>query len=142
MNDRRLLRLVVVALRVSLAASFLSAVGDRFGLWGPAGSGNVAWGSFDAFLDYTGQLFYYLPPAVIPVLGWLATVGEMVLAAGLLLGWRLRWFAIGSGLMLASFALAMTIAQGAELALSYSVWTSSAAAFMLAFVVVEKSVPD
>jgi hypothetical protein len=35
-----------VFLRLALAGSFLSAVADRFGLWGVYGSPNVAWGSY------------------------------------------------------------------------------------------------
>jgi len=30
--------------RIALGASFLSAVADRFGLWGPYGAKNVSWG--------------------------------------------------------------------------------------------------
>src|SRR5262244_2402672 len=32
--------------RFALGASFLSAVADRFGLWGPYGAKNVSWGNF------------------------------------------------------------------------------------------------
>jgi thiosulfate dehydrogenase (quinone) large subunit len=32
-----------VFLRIALAISFLSAVADRFGLWGAYGQPNVAW---------------------------------------------------------------------------------------------------
>jgi hypothetical protein len=31
-------------LRWALAVTILSAVADRFGLWGPSGTTNVAWG--------------------------------------------------------------------------------------------------
>jgi hypothetical protein len=37
------IRIVRIALRLSLAAAFLSAVADRFGWWAPFGQGN--WGS-------------------------------------------------------------------------------------------------
>jgi hypothetical protein len=30
------------------------------------------------------------PQAAIPALGWIATIAEVILAAGLLIGWRLR----------------------------------------------------
>src|SRR5437899_12739196 len=36
-----------------LGASFLSAVADRFGLWGPHGAKNVSWGDFAHFVEYT-----------------------------------------------------------------------------------------
>jgi len=122
----------ILALRIALALSFLSAVADRFGLWGPPGAPNVAWGSFDAFLKYTGLLLPFLPPALIPVSGWLATAAEFVLALGLLAGWQLRWFALASAALLLSFAVSMTLSLGLEPPFSYSVWTASTAAFALA----------
>jgi len=42
-----------VFLRFALGLSFLSAVADRFGLWGQFGQPNVAWGTFSRFVEYT-----------------------------------------------------------------------------------------
>ena len=42
--------------RFALGASFLSAVADRFGLWGPYGAKNVSWGNFAHFVEYTGAV--------------------------------------------------------------------------------------
>ena len=119
-------------LRLALAAGFLSAVADRFGLWGAAGAPNVAWGNFDSFLAYTGTLLPYLPAGFVPVAGWAATVLEVVLAAGLIVGFRLRTVALASGLLLLTFGVTMTVALGPEAALTYSVWTAAAGAFVLA----------
>ena len=81
MNDTvTFCRIASIALRVALALSFLSAVADRFGLWGPPGSPNVAWGTFDVFIAYTGLLLWFLPAATIPLFGWVATISEIVLA--------------------------------------------------------------
>ena len=121
-----------ISLRVALATSFLSAVADRFGLWGAPGSPNVAWGSFDSFLEYTSELLWFLPNQLVPVSGWIATVLEVALALGLLIGWRIRWAACSSALLLLSFATTMTISSGVEPAFSYSVWTASASALLLA----------
>ena len=44
--------------RLALKASFLSAVADRFGLWGPYGAKNVSWGNFAHFLEYTRSVTY------------------------------------------------------------------------------------
>ena len=118
-------------LRLALAVAFLSAVADRFGLWGPPGAPNVAWGTFQAYLDYTGILLPYFPAALVKACGWVATVMEVVLAIGLIGGWYLRWFALASALLLFIFALTMTVALGAEPANSYSVWTASASALLL-----------
>lgn len=49
-------RYIALFLRIALAFSFLSAVADRFGLWGPLGTPNVAWGDLKAYHDYTAQL--------------------------------------------------------------------------------------
>ena len=94
---------------------------DRFGLWGPAGTPGVAWGSFDPFLAYTGQLLWYLPAGLVPAAGWAATVLEVALAVGLLAGVRLRAVALACGVLLSVFAITMTIALGPEPPLSYSV---------------------
>ena len=51
-----------VFLRFALGLSFLSAVADRFGLWGQFGQPNVTWGAFSRFVEYTGRLNSYLPP--------------------------------------------------------------------------------
>jgi len=39
-----------VFLRLALGFSFLSAVADRFGLWGAYGQPHVAWGDFARFV--------------------------------------------------------------------------------------------
>ena len=41
--------------RFALGASFLSAVADRFGLWGPYGAKNVSWGNFAHFREIHGR---------------------------------------------------------------------------------------
>ena len=52
------IRVVRIALRLSLAAAFLSAVADRFGWWEAFGQGT--WGSMGAFAAYTTSLFRLL----------------------------------------------------------------------------------
>ncbi|MFI4874525.1 MAG: DoxX family protein [Blastopirellula sp. JB062] len=118
--------------RVALAASFLSAVADRFGLWGAPGEGEVSWGNMDNFLAHTQLLLWYLPPSLANVAGWAATILEIVLAAALLVGVAIRLVALASGGLLLIFAFSMTLGTGAEGALSYSVWTAAAAALLLA----------
>lgn len=133
MLDRvRSTALAALFLRLALAAGFLSAVADRFGLWGPAGTPGVAWGGFDPFLAYTGKLLWYLPAGLVPAAGWAATVLEVTLAAGLLAGARLRAVALASGVLLLVFAVTMTFALGPEPPQSYSVWSAAAGAFLLA----------
>jgi uncharacterized membrane protein YkgB len=57
---------------------------------------------------------------------------EVVLAVGLLAGFRLPMFAFASGVLLLAFAVNMTVALGTQPPLSSSVWTAAAGAFVLA----------
>src|SRR5215467_11068564 len=62
--------------RFALGASFLSAVADRFGLWGPVGAKNVSWGNFAHFVEYTGEVTSLLPSSLTVSFAWAATVAE------------------------------------------------------------------
>lgn len=131
MRDRTLF-FAEVFLRVALAASFLSAVADRFGMWGAPGEPGVAWGAWDPFVEYVALLNWFAPAALHAPLGWIATIAEVIIAIGLLVGWKLRWFALASGGLLMLFAVTMTIATGIKSPLDYSVFTAAAASFLLA----------
>jgi hypothetical protein len=133
LNTSHLRWLAVWLLRVALAFSFLSAVADRFGLWGQFGSG-VAWGDFGRFTAYTARLLWFLPPSLVWPAAILATAAEVVVAGGLLVGWRLHWWAFAAAALLLSITLAMTGALGVKTPIDYSVWTAAAAAFLLGVV--------
>jgi thiosulfate dehydrogenase (quinone) large subunit len=120
-----------VFLRLAVGGTFLVSVADRFGLWGPPGTKNVAWGDFVHFTQYTGQLNPWAPAALIPVLAWAATGAESVLGVALLLGMVTRWAALLSGLLLLLFAAGMSVGTGAKSALNASVFSAAAAAFAL-----------
>ncbi|MGZ6265812.1 MAG: DoxX family protein [Candidatus Limnocylindrales bacterium] len=107
--------------RLALAASFLSAVADRLGLWGPPGAAGVAWGSVPKYEEYVAQLNWFLPSGLVPVVGWAATACEVTLAIGLLIGWRLHWVAFVAGILLTAFAVTMAVALGPKSPLAYSV---------------------
>lgn len=130
-STKRLSNAAPVAMRMALAAGFLSAVADRFGLWGPNGTPGVSWGGFARFLDYTATLLPFLPTPLVAVAGWTSTAAEIVLGVALLAGVRVRLAALASGVLLLTFAVAMTAALGPEAPLSYSVWTAAAGAFLL-----------
>jgi uncharacterized membrane protein YphA (DoxX/SURF4 family) len=121
-------------LRVALSASLLSAVADRFGLWGPPGSPNVAWGDWRTFEEYVAKLNWFAPKSTIFALAWAATLAEALVGLGLLAGWQLRWVAFAGGLLLLSFAVTMTIALGIKAPLDFSVFGAAAGAFLLAAV--------
>ena len=119
-------------LRLAIAGGFLSLVADRFGIWGAPGTPNVAWGAWAPFVEYAAKLNWFAPAPIVSFLAWAATFGEALLAVGLIVGWQLRWFALGSGLLLLFFALTMTLALGIKAPLNYSVFAASAGAFFLA----------
>lgn len=124
-------RAAQLALRIALGSSFLSAVADRFGIWGLPGAPHVAWGNFDQFSAYTGHLLWMLPPSAVVALAWVATVLETALGIALLFGWRTDLCATLSGILLSMFALSMLFAFGPKPPLDASVFTAAAAAFLL-----------
>ena len=128
-------RAAALTLRLALAAGFLSAVADRFGLWGKPGSPGVAWGDWSHFISYTAKLNWFLPRSLSQPLGALATLLEIILALGLLAGFWPRGFAFASSGLLLLFALSMTFALGIKPPLDASVYTAAAGAALLGTVV-------
>jgi len=131
-DESGLTTFATIFLRLALAAGFLAAVTDRFGLWGPPGTTNVAWGDFGHFLGYAAILNPEVPASWIPAVGWGVTFVESILAIALLMGFRIRTFALLSGFLLLAFASGMTIGTGIKSALNASVFSASAGAFLLA----------
>jgi len=121
-----------VLLRAALGVGFLSAVGDRFGLWGAFGEPNVDWGNFSRFLEYTHTLNWFVPAKMIPALGVVATGAEIFLGFLLLVGWHTRAAAMLSALLLLTFGVAMTLALGIKAPLNYAVFTGVGGALLLA----------
>ena len=117
--------------RIALAAGFLSAVADRFGVWGAPGQPRVAWGDWGHFVSYTGLLNWFVPGALVPIVAIVATVAEVALAILLLIGYRLRLVAYASAALLFLFAAAMAVALGVKSPLDYSVFAAAAAALLL-----------
>ena len=122
------IKLIKLFLRFALAASFLSAVADRFGLWGAEIS---VWGNWENFLAYTAMINPWFPESFIPALGLIATVAEVIFALCLLIGFKTELFAKLSGVLLLLFALSMTFSTGIKGSFDYSVFSASAATFAL-----------
>jgi uncharacterized membrane protein YphA (DoxX/SURF4 family) len=114
--------------RVALAAAFLSAVGSRFGMYGK----DVGWGNFANFTKYTAEVNSFMPVWMTPYIAWIATAAETFFALALLAGIWPRWIAVGTALLLTLFGIAMAISFGIKSPLDYSVFSASAAAFLLA----------
>jgi putative oxidoreductase len=130
-REEFLARLAPWVLRWALALTILSAVADRFGIWGPLGSANVSWGDWPHFVAYTAKVNSFLPGAVAPALAVMATVAEVLLGVALALGVFCRPVAWASAVLLALFAGAMTLSFGIKAPLNYSVFADAAAAFAL-----------
>jgi uncharacterized membrane protein YphA (DoxX/SURF4 family) len=113
--------------RIAVGTAFLSAVAGRFGLW----HGTVSWAYFQRFYELTAQVNAFMPKSVIPLLAWTATVMETLLGILLLLGLWVRRVAIAAAILLAVFAIAMTISQGLKEPMDYSVFSASSAALLL-----------
>jgi len=121
-------RLAILYARIALGAAFLSAVADRFGLWGKYGG----WGNFANFTKYTGEVLSFMPASVIPFLAWTATIAELSLGTLLILGLWMRWAAFGAAALLFLFGTSMAISFGLKSPLDYSVFSASAGALLLA----------
>ena len=73
-----------------------------------------------------------MPAATIPFLAWAATVAEVALGVMLIAGIWPRVTAILSAVLLILFGVAMAISFGLKSPLYYSVFSASAAAFLVA----------
>ena len=127
-------RWIAASLRVFLGLDFLGSVSDRFGLLGPPGAAGVAWGDFGHFVTYTHQVNAFLPADVAPALAVLATIAEISLGFGLVLGVRVRLAALGASMLLLTYGIAMTISLGVASQFPYAVFMLSAGAWALATV--------
>jgi len=131
MTNERIFQIARAFLRLSLGITFLVAIGDRFGLLGPYGGKNVAWGDWTHFVQYVAVLNWFVPKALIPGLAILETTIELALGVALVLGIYQRVVAWSSAALLMSFALTMSIALGIIAPLSYSVFTALSGALLL-----------
>src|SRR5215813_4121725 len=80
--------------RLALGASFLSAVADRFGLWGLYGAKNVSWGDFAHFVEYTGAVTSLFPSSLMVSFAWAATVAETFFGILLIVGLKTRMVSV------------------------------------------------
>lgn len=106
---------------IVLALDFGGAVADRFGAFGPPGAPGVSWGSWAGFTDYTGML---LPPALhalAPVAALAATVIEVGLVVGLLLGRQRRWVGKAAAGLLTIYLVTMAFSLGGDAVARYAV---------------------
>jgi hypothetical protein len=131
MSSERVAQISRIFVRFALGSAFLSALADRFGVYGPPGSKYVGFGDWLHFVKFVAVLNWFLPKGFIPTVAVLETVIELALGVALLLGIYQRQVALSSAALLMSFALTMSIALRINVALSYSVFSAAGAALLL-----------
>lgn len=118
-------------LRIVLGITMLSAVADRFGLWGAPGDPGVAWGNWENFIAYTHTLNPFVSTSVAGILGALATFFEITFGVSLIIGFKTKYAALGTAGLMLLFAISMAVSVAVKAPFDYSVLTSSAAALLL-----------
>jgi putative oxidoreductase len=131
MRTTPIVRYAIWIARLAFGITLLSAVGDRFGLWGPHGAPHVAWGDWAHFVQYCGVLNSYTPVVLIPVLAWISTALDRF-GIAFLIGFQLEYVAYGSAILFGLFAFGMTWGTGIKSPLDASVFTDAAGALLLA----------
>lgn len=134
MEIRNKFSFATLFLRLALGIPYLWFVSDRLGILGAHGSPHVGWGDWPHFVSYARQVMSFLPATVVPFLAFLATLGEFIFGVLLVVGLFTRMAAVGSGILSFLFAFSMAISFGIESPLAYSVFTVSAASFLLAVI--------
>ncbi|WP_316812271.1 DoxX family membrane protein [Pedobacter heparinus] len=119
-------------LRAALGLTFLTPVFDRLGILGPAGTGNIEWGNWENFINYTVTLMPYLDRSATNIMGGIATASECMIAVLLIIGFKTKYAALGSCLLTFTFILFMTTSVGVQKPINYGVFTASAASLLLA----------
>lgn len=121
-------------LRCALGITFLTPVLDRLGILGPAATGNIEWGNWENFINYTVTLMPYLDRSVTNVMAGIATASEFIIAVGLIIGFKTKYAAIGSCLLTFTFILFMATSVGIQKPINFGVFTASAASLLLSCV--------
>ena len=119
-------------LRLALGIGYLVPGLDRLGVWGKNGEPGISWGDWQHFVQYAREVMSFMPASIVTVFAVTATIAEISFGILLLIGKWTRLAALGSGVLALLFALSMAISFGVVSPLSYSVFTVSAASFLLA----------
>jgi uncharacterized membrane protein YphA (DoxX/SURF4 family) len=130
--------IITFLLRIALGAGFISAVADRFGYWGAAGNAAVAWGNWENFVQYTSKLNFSVNTATATILAIIATAIEITFGVLLIIGFKIKYIAFLSGILLLIFAMEMSINTHLKSALDASVFVASFAAFLLSLQLPDK----
>ncbi|MNU14635.1 hypothetical protein D3C71_27520 [compost metagenome] len=118
-------------LRYALGITFLTPVADRLGILGQPGVGNIEWGNWSNFIDYTSTLMPIFERPVVNVLGAIATIGEFLIALGLIFGFKTKHAALGVTMITTTFIVFMALSVGIQKPINYGVFTAATAGLLL-----------
>lgn len=124
--------LAQLLLRLALGIGFILPVLDRIGWLGAPGEKNVGWGNWENFAAYTNVLMPYVNRATASFFGFIATVGEVVFAVMLIIGYKARMAAYGSFVLTLIFAVSMLLFAGYRAPFTYAVFVVSFSSLLLA----------
>ncbi|SDF26325.1 DoxX protein [Mucilaginibacter pineti] len=118
-------------LRLALGIGFILPTLDRLGFMGPPGSPKVAWGDWSHFVNYTNVLVPFVSRGVAQMLAFLATAAEALFGVTLIIGFKVKWMALGSAIITLTFAVSMMFALGLLAPFSYPVFVFTGGALVL-----------
>ncbi len=119
--------------KVSLAISYLSAVFDRFGFWGHFGETGVSWGSMTQFFKHVSILCPWAPENIIPVIGWVVTVLEAVIALSYIINANNKFINIANIFILILFIISMSLFQSIKMMINFNVIVCFALSLLIYF---------
>ena len=119
--------------KVSLAISYLSAVFDRFGFWGHFGETSVSWGSMTQFFKHVSILCPWAPENMIPVIGWVVTVLEAVIALSYIINANNKFINIANIFILILFIISMSFFQSIKMMINFNVIVCFALSLLIYF---------
>jgi len=118
-------------LRMALAVGFILPVMDRLGFLGKLGTGMVNWGDWEHFINYTNSLVPYLSRPLANLFGYIATIAEALFGGCLLVGYKIRYAALGTAILTFIFAICMATSYGISAPFKYPVFVFTGAALTL-----------
>ncbi|ASK29330.1 DoxX family protein [Chryseobacterium sp. T16E-39] len=127
-------RIPQLLLRCALGITFLTPVSDRLGLLGAPGTGNIEWGNWENFINYTTTLMPFFDRPMVNVMGTVATLSELLIGILLIIGFKTKYAALGASLLTFTFILFMIFSVGIQKPINFGVFTATTASLLLSFI--------
>ncbi|MBO9732566.1 MAG: hypothetical protein J7623_28240 [Chitinophaga sp.] len=118
-------------LRLALGLGFILPVMDRLGMLGAPGAEGVAWGDWPHFIAYTETILPFLNKPLVNVAGALASTAEAIFGICLIIGFKTKQAAFGSGVLTLIFGICMALFLNIQAPFKYPVFVFVGAGFVL-----------